>query len=421
MKTLFLSLLIICIGFADLLANPLVGVWNKLKGPSMVASYTYIDGTNFTLSIDTGGVLSGTYAIDTYMIPHQIRWYTEDKQVNTAIWALANGILKIQGNNGDTTGFPVSFTDPTYYYKQNDNLIGHWNKVRGSSMVASYFFGDGMNFTLSIDSGGTMTGIYITDTNSVPHRMRWFVGGKQVNTAIWARMNDTIEVQGNSGDTTGFPSSFFDPTYYFKQKENFIGHWNKISGPSTVSSYTFINNVNFTLSRDTAGIMSGTYTVDTNVIHHRIRWYVAGKQVNTGIWMLMNDILEVQGNNGDTTSFPISFTDPSYYRYDLYYFEPLTDIKSRFQNLPISFLLSQNYPNPFNPSTEINYQIPQQSFVSLKIFDLLGCEVAVLVNEKKDAGQYTVQWDASARASGVYFYSLQVGDRGLVKRMLLIK
>jgi photosystem II stability/assembly factor-like uncharacterized protein len=83
--------------------------------------------------------------------------------------------------------------------------------------------------------------------------------------------------------------------------------------------------------------------------------------------------------------------------------------------------LTQNYPNPFNPTTTITYQIPQNEFVTLKIYDLLGKEVAELVNEVKNAGQYNVQWNASALPSGTYFYKIQAGSFTEVKRMLLIK
>jgi formylglycine-generating enzyme required for sulfatase activity/ligand-binding sensor domain-containing protein len=89
--------------------------------------------------------------------------------------------------------------------------------------------------------------------------------------------------------------------------------------------------------------------------------------------------------------------------------------------MPHAFGLAQNYPNPFNPSTTIEYSTPQQSQVTVKVFDLLGREVTVLVNEKKDAGQYSVQWNASGFSSGLYFYTLQAGEFRESKRMLLIK
>lgn len=89
--------------------------------------------------------------------------------------------------------------------------------------------------------------------------------------------------------------------------------------------------------------------------------------------------------------------------------------------VPGVFELAQNYPNPFNPRSVIRYQLPMVSNVSLAVFDLLGREVAVLVDERKAPGSYEVQFDASRFASGVYFYRLRAGDFVATKKMLLLK
>jgi hypothetical protein len=97
--------------------------------------------------------------------------------------------------------------------------------------------------------------------------------------------------------------------------------------------------------------------------------------------------------------------------------------------LPVEFSLDQNYPNPFNPATTIKYYIPELSFVTLKVHDVLGSEVAILVNEEKAVGYYEIEFNASSLASGIYFYRLQAGDpstgsgQGFVetKKMLLLR
>jgi hypothetical protein len=88
---------------------------------------------------------------------------------------------------------------------------------------------------------------------------------------------------------------------------------------------------------------------------------------------------------------------------------------------PSVFSLSQNYPNPFNPSTTINYQLPVNSFVTLKVYDVLGNEVAALVNEQKPAGEYEVEFNASELVSGVYFYTLRAGDYVSTKKTVLLR
>ncbi|MEJ2616433.1 MAG: kelch repeat-containing protein [Ignavibacteriaceae bacterium] len=85
------------------------------------------------------------------------------------------------------------------------------------------------------------------------------------------------------------------------------------------------------------------------------------------------------------------------------------------------YSLHQNYPNPFNPSTTIKYSIPKQSYVTLKLYDILGREVATLVNAEKPSGNYQVEFNAANLPSGVYFYRIQAGSFNQVRKMLLIK
>ncbi len=89
--------------------------------------------------------------------------------------------------------------------------------------------------------------------------------------------------------------------------------------------------------------------------------------------------------------------------------------------IPTRYELGQNYPNPFNPTTKINFAIPKQGLVTMKIYDVLGREVRTLVNEVKQAGNYTVDFNASEFSSGVYFYKLQAGEFADIKRMILVK
>jgi hypothetical protein len=85
------------------------------------------------------------------------------------------------------------------------------------------------------------------------------------------------------------------------------------------------------------------------------------------------------------------------------------------------FTLDQNYPNPFNPSTRINYSLAERSPVSLKVYDMLGNEVATLVNTTQDAGSHNINFDASSLASGLYIYTLNAGDFTSSKKMMLLK
>lgn len=90
-------------------------------------------------------------------------------------------------------------------------------------------------------------------------------------------------------------------------------------------------------------------------------------------------------------------------------------------NVIKTYALDQNFPNPFNPTTIIKYQIPNAGNVLLKVYDILGSELATLVDEQKIEGRYEVNFDASNLASGVYIYRLSVNDFVNVKKMILLK
>jgi hypothetical protein len=88
---------------------------------------------------------------------------------------------------------------------------------------------------------------------------------------------------------------------------------------------------------------------------------------------------------------------------------------------PQTFALDQNYPNPFNPSTIIRYELPKTANASLKVFNMLGQEIAFLANEYKEAGYYQATWNTSSVSSGIFFYRLQAGEYVRTKKMILLK
>ena len=140
--------------------------------------------------------------------------------------------------------------------------------------------------------------------------------------------------------------------------------------------------------------------------------------------------IDLSGLSGKQVYFKVKITNnlkPVYYASEI-----KSDAKVLAKSKTVSLNLSksivvkeydlfQNYPNPFNPVTTINYQLPKSGSVTLKIFDILGNEVMTLVNEQKEMGRYTVQFDASSLASGMYVYQLRVNDYTSTKKMMLLK
>jgi len=102
-------------------------------------------------------------------------------------------------------------------------------------------------------------------------------------------------------------------------------------------------------------------------------------------------------------------------------FGPLSDIGNENEIFPLTFSLYQNYPNPFNPTTNIEFRMADFGFVNLKVYDVLGNEIATLVNEEKPAGNYEAEFDGSELTSGIYFYQLRTGSYTATKKSVLIK
>ena len=138
----------------------------------------------------------------------------------------------------------------------------------------------------------------------------------------------------------------------------------------------------------------------------------------------------LEGSGTTTEGHSYSFIDKGITEGKYYYRLKQVDFDGSFKysrevevsaDVPAKYLLEQNYPNPFNPATTINYQLPQNGFVTIKIYDVLGKEVATLVNEQKKQGKYKLNFNASGFASGIYICQLRVNNYLSSRKMLLLK
>lgn len=182
-----------------------------------------------------------------------------------------------------------------------------------------------------------------------------------------------------------------------------------------------------------------SFTTTANVNEIILNWSTATEINNSGFEILRiaqndnnewNKIGFVPGHGTTTETQHYSFTDndvkPGKYQYKLkqidydgtFEYSQIVEVEIPFVN---EFSLSQNFPNPFNPSTVISYQLAVIGFVTLKVYDILGREVATLVNEEKSAGEYEVEFDGSALTSGIYFYQLKAGEYSETRKMVLLK
>lgn len=115
-----------------------------------------------------------------------------------------------------------------------------------------------------------------------------------------------------------------------------------------------------------------------------------------------------------------TYSEPKYFLY--FRSNGISDINNATnKSIPETFNLYQNYPNPFNPMTKIRFSIPKYSYVTLKVYNASGQEVATLVKKTIPAGNYEINWDANNMASGIYFYQIKAGEYAQTKKMILLK
>ena len=221
---------------------------------------------------------------------------------------------------------------------------------------------------------------------------------------------DSFEKVDSNMAVADYVISNCKPTVSLQDNGEFVISWTEWNGSLTGA----FNNLKFRLfNSDLApltDVMNATISQERN-------------QINQDIIFKDNKIFNVwQDNHEHGVGYDIWA--------NVYNFSDLvTGIRNKVNNFPASFKLSQNYPNPFNPSTTIQYSIPSAvnansasaSRVLLKVYDILGREIATLVNQDQKPGQYKVTFNAGNFASGVYYYRLMVGDFVQTKKMILLK
>jgi hypothetical protein len=245
--------------------------------------------------------------------------------------------------------------------------------------------------------------------------------------------NQTIDTIFTADNFSFSSNKSFYTNYGYNFDVNHISLYYAFQNPvSDQITITTLNNALVNLSSLAAYQVSET-GIDTLIIEG---WDGTDKKYsskfsNNSAWEILtldynsiNKIIIKSGNSSNAGLFD--------YNFDNFSFNSTTDIEP-INNAPQSYNLSQNYPNPFNPSTIINWQSPIAGWQNLKVYDILGNEVATLVDEEKVAGSYSVSFDAGNLASGLYIYKLTVGPssssqngqagQGFVstKKMMLIK
>ncbi|MCJ7552816.1 MAG: T9SS type A sorting domain-containing protein [Ignavibacteriaceae bacterium] len=317
---------------------------------------------------------------------------TLDGILDEGFWTDAESVVVGVGSNTSTGGF---------YMQWNDTL----NSYTDQSMATIKFVHNGTDLYIGV----------VSDDNSV---CKWSPGWEADGLFLWMtnkgdyspslRMEiKAMYFTGTVGDGISFETSTSVPT-----------------GGAEGASF----EPGGTVTHTEVGGPDAGYSLEV-VVHTDLFGYVIGDTVRLScvIWDL--DYSSVDAFSADTSDYAphwwgTQWADPGFEKYNLYrqvVLSNLTDVDENPASVPDAYQLLQNYPNPFNPETNIRYSVPKGTQVTLKVYDVLGNEVATLVNEFKNAGEYNMRWQASNVSSGVYFYELRTDEFVKINKMILLR
>ena len=332
---------------------------------------------------------------------------------------------------GDTTYMVVWRRNDVHYgqrVSKSGNLIGTPTQISFTPARDNAICFDGTNYLVAWRSGGGSDTIYIhgqlISKSGVLVGSNFIIDGPYANDnplsiaydgskylvayGDHTTMNGPLNIFARFVTTTGsvapsritistkspvVPSVIFDGTNYFiTWSDNFYTANSVIMG-------SFI---------DTSGVPIDTAVTIFNSLGGKIAFYGMSTLGSNKILVVATRVDTPQFTNGDV--------------YGKFIQSSTTGISENAANLtPKMFSLSQNYPDPFNPTTTISFSLPSQSFVSLKVYDIIGREVATIISGEMSAGTYSRQWNATKMSSGIYFYRLQSGSYTQTKKLVLLK
>ena len=322
------------------------------------------------------------------------------------------------------TGFTYSFgagNDDVWLIKTNSSGDTLWTKTFGG-----WSYDRGHSVYQAIDGGYIITGY----TNSFGAGMAdvWVIKTNDLGDTLWTRTFGGIYddkgysvLQTTDGGyvicgNTALPSS----SYAWLIKTNSAGDtlWTKlIGGAGSYKGYSFQQTV------DGGYIITGSINEDL--------WLIKTNSSGDTLWTkTFGEIgYDDKGYSVQQTSDGGYIISGSIYLStagggDVWLIKTTPDVSSIGPNTDLiltNFLLTQNFPNPFNPSTTIEFRIQESELISLKVYDVLGNDIATLVNEYKTSGSYEIEWNASNYPSGIYFYQLRAGNFIETKKMVLLK
>jgi photosystem II stability/assembly factor-like uncharacterized protein len=413
LQTLFFFLLVTQISFAQ---------WVQTSGANGSFIYCFtVKGTDifagYGSGVNSGGIIRST--------DYGVNW----TDVSAGLPSVQIMALTTSGNNLFTSEY-----DGGIYISTDDGA--NWNIT---ALTVEYILGFSTIGT-NLFAASKLNGVYLSTNNGTNWNL---VNSGLTNTeirAIYAKGSDLfvgtrgdgVFISTNNGSSWTAINSGLTMKYIYSLvsigSNLFAGTWNAgvfrttNNGTNWTAANTGLpSSPIYALTASGSNLFAGTYGSGIYLsTDNGNNW----SEVNNGLTALSINSLAICGSylyaGGDASGVwrrPLS--------------EMITDVNEGENNLPTSFSLSQNYPNPFNPSTKISWQSPVGSQQTLKIYDVLGNEVATLINEYRPAGKYETEFSAKGGSasggnayslpSGVYFYQLKAGNFISTKKMILMK
>jgi len=352
---------------------------------------------------------------------------------------------------------PIIFNNPEDF----ESGIGDWASERGTWEVGEPTAGPDSSYSPPNCAGTVLDGNYAEPVDSRFISAPFILPGISTNPGLsfwhWYSFSTSdygvVQIKVNNGawitisnQFTATSSDVWTPFYiplsaYADSTVQiaFYFHSRIFGGTTDVSTGWYIDNIMIL-----PDIIPVELTSFTSILLNgdvKLEWSTATETNNQGFEIQRRNedseyqkIGYVPGHGTTTEAQTYSFIDSKVVRGNYFYRLKQIDFDGSFEysdeievevSGPLTFALEQNYPNPFNPSTSIQYAISSKQFVTLKVYDVLGNEVATLVNEEKAAGSYEVEFQSAVGgrqlASGIYFYKLQASDFTQIKKMILLK
>ena len=349
--------------------------------------------------------------------------------INTGFNCWYSAMTFVNESTGFVCGTLIGQPNTAILYKTTNS---------GYNWYTQFINSTGTNF-YSVKFINANTGYLAGDENGIFKTTNGGTNWTNINNVHTSAFASLFFLDENTGYACGTNSKILKTT---NSGLNWISQYS--GSAQTFHSIYFINNLTgFTASGISSGDIWKTTNGGTNWVPFNLnaQWtltnvYFLNEQTgfvsgyNGLLYSTTNSGINWVPNNSNTFSqiYRILFTSPNtgYFTGDLGLIKKTTTggftfIKNINIKLPKHFILSQNYPNPFNPVTKIKFQISKLSEVKLIIYDVLGREIATLVNEQLQPGTYETEWDASNYPSGVYFYKLITSDYTETRKMVLVK